>query len=95
MGEGLIAPGVYGWLFDMPNGIYIPVISATNPGSGDVGRFLDSLPKDRAIKFPTVMSPVLRGMLLRRGFLDVLEFAEELGGDVEVMMRAATGGGIR
>ncbi len=89
MGEELLAPGVYGHLFDRPDGIYIPSISAANPGNGDVGRFLDSLPKDRAVKFVTVMSPVLRGMLQRRGFVDVREFSEEYGEHVEIMMRAA------
>lgn len=89
MGEQLLAPGVYGHLFDTPNGVYIPVITAANPGSGEVGRFLNSLPKNRAVKFATVMSPVLRGMLRRRGFVDVLELSEEFGEDVEIMMRAA------
>src|ERR1035437_6782210 len=67
MGEQQLAPGVHGWLFDTANGIYIPFISADKPGTGDVARFLDSLPRDRAVKFPTVLSAPLRGMLLRRG----------------------------
>lgn len=87
MGEDQLAPGVHGWLFDTPDGIYIPIINADHPGSGDVGRFLDSLPKDRAVKFPTVLSAVLRGMLLRRGFVDDVEYSEEHGGEVDVMVR--------
>lgn len=89
MGEELLAPGVYGWRFDTPEGIYIPVISAACPGSGDVARFIDSLPKDRRIVFSTVISPVLRKMLLKRGFVDGLEFSAEFGEQVEVMAREA------
>lgn len=89
MGEELLAAGVYGSRFDTPEGIYLPVISAARPGTGDVGRFLDALPKDRRVVFPTVMSPILRGMLLRRGFADALEFCPEFGGYVEVMAREA------
>lgn len=87
MGEVNIAPGVHGQVFDTPNGIYIPVISADNPGSGDVARFLDGLPKDRDIKFTCVLSPILRGMLLRRGYVDAGEFSEEFGENVDVMIR--------
>ena len=89
MGESELAPGVHGWYFDMPNGIYIPVITADKPGSGDVGRYLDSLPRDRDVKFPSVLSSVLRGMLIRRGFVDAVEFAEEYGENVEIMVRKA------
>lgn len=89
MGEQQLAPGVHGWMFDTPNGIYIPVITADNPGSGDVARFLDDLPKDRAVKFPTVLSPKLRAMLLRRGFKDGQEFSPEFGEMCEIMVREA------
>ena len=90
MGEQLLAPGVYGNYFDTPNGIYIPVLSAERPGSGDVARFLDGLPKNRTIKFPTVLANNLRGMLLRRGFIDRQEFAPEYNAPVEIMVREAT-----
>lgn len=76
-------------LFDTPDGIYIPIINADKPGNGDVGRFLESLPSDRDVKIPTVLSPILRGMLLRRGFVDTTEFSEEWGDDVEIMLRKA------
>jgi len=93
MGEVQIAPGVHGQMFDTPNGIYIPVISADNPGSGDVGRFLDGLPMDRDIKFPCVLSPTLRGMLLRRGYVNAGEFSEEFGENVDVMVRRGNSNG--
>jgi hypothetical protein len=89
MGEELLAAGVYGWRFDTPEGIYFPVISAARPGTGDVGRFLDALPKDRRVVFSTVMSVILRGMLLRRGFTDAAEFCPEFGEHVEIMAREA------
>ena len=89
MGEQVLAPGVHGWLFDTPNGIYIPIITADRPGSGEVGRFLDGLPKDRDVKFPCVLSPILRGMLLRRGFVDGEEFSEDYGETVDLMVRRA------
>ena len=87
MGEQLLAPGVRGHYFDTPEGIYIPVITADHPGSGDVSRFLDALPKDRPVKFPTVISGKLRGMLLRRGFIDGQEFSPEYDDWVEIMVR--------
>jgi hypothetical protein len=90
MGEQQLAPGVHGWYFDTPEGIYIPVITADNPGSGEVGKYLDSLPCNRDIKFSTVLSAKLRGMLLRRGFVDATEFSEEWAEKVEIMVRRAT-----
>jgi len=64
--EPVLANGVRGCAFDMPNGIYIPMIAADKPGSGDVGRFLDALPKDRRVVFPTVISQELAASLPRR-----------------------------
>ena len=72
MGEG-----VRGTAFDTEEGIYIPLISAERPGTGAVARFLDALPKDRRVVFPTVTSPRLHAMLGRRGFQQI----EEAGGD--------------
>jgi len=86
MGEVVLAPGVHGTLFDTPGGVYIPTISADEPGSGGVGRHLDALPKGRAIEFPTVLSAKLRGMLLRRGYVEIVEHSEEFG-DVEILVR--------
>lgn len=70
--EPLLGPGVRGVLFDRPDGVFIPSIYAEKEGSGDVGRYIDSLPKDRRVVFSTVLSPRLRGMLLRRGYRDVV-----------------------
>jgi hypothetical protein len=67
--EPLIGEGVRGTAFDMPDGVYIPLIRAENPGTGDVARFLDALPKDRRVVFPNVVSSKLQAMLERRGFV--------------------------
>ena len=67
--EPELAEGVRGILFDLPDGIWIPFIRAENPGNGDVARFLDGLPTDRRIIFPSVLSLKLEGMLTKRGFV--------------------------
>jgi hypothetical protein len=64
--EGTLAPGVRGYAI-LSNGlIYIPLIIAEKEGSGDVGRFLDSLSPRCVI--PNVISSPLSGMLRRRGW---------------------------
>lgn len=67
-GTRLLAPGVLGILYDTKDAITIPVILAIEHGTGAVSRYLNSLPTDRRIEFPTVISERLREMLLRRGF---------------------------
>lgn len=85
--EPELAPGVLGMAFDSPKGIYIPLIRAADPGSGAVSEFLDALPSDRRIVFPCVISSILEGMLIRRGFVLGIERDERWGGVVEVMQR--------
>lgn len=85
--EPLVAPGVRAMVFDTPEGIYIPMIIADREGSGDVGRYLDSLPKDRRLVFPTVISARLRGMLERRGFRETTEWSPEFQEHVEIHER--------
>lgn len=80
-----IVPGVYGFLFDTPEGIYIPLVSGE--GEGKVSAWLDSLPKDRRIVFPTVINVKLREMLIRRGFTDSTEWSKNLETEVEIMER--------
>jgi hypothetical protein len=66
----LLAPGVYGFTRDDPDGaLVIPMIAAEMPGSGDVGRYLDSLPNNRRVIVEAVISIRLAGMLERRGFV--------------------------
>lgn len=89
LGLELIAPGVAGYGVQTKEAIYFPVIEALHPGNGDVGRWLDSLPTDRTIRIPDVLNPKLRGMLERRGYVPVFEYAEEFEEDVEVMERKA------
>jgi hypothetical protein len=79
-----------GYAIEHDGAIYIPVVYMTNPGRGAGGRFLDALPRDRTIKFPCVMNPVLVGMLERRGFVRAVEWSPEHREYVEVHVR---GGG--
>jgi len=67
-----LAPGVFGFLreFIGPNTHTIEIASlrAAHEGNGDVGRYLDSLPKDQTVVVPLVTSERLAGMLDRRGY---------------------------
>jgi hypothetical protein len=87
--EPMLAPGVRGVLFDTAEGIYIPFIVAEREGSGDVGRYLDSLPRDRRVVFPTVISRRLAGMLARRGFREAVDYSEEFHSYVDIFERKA------
>lgn len=87
--EPELAPGVRGYLLEESDGIWIPIISAASEGSGDVARFLDSLPRDKAIHFPAVLNPRLAGMLARRGFEQREIWVEEYGEHADVWVRPA------
>lgn len=63
------------------------MIAAERPGRGDVARYLDSLPKNRRVVFPTVISALLRGMLQRRGFELTSEWSPEFGEHVDIYER--------
>lgn len=63
----LVAPGVYGEVAWRGSTVFVNVLIAEREGSGDVGRWLDSLTDVRVI-VPLVVSSRLRGMLSRRGF---------------------------
>lgn len=85
-----LAPHVRGYWATWNDGTAaIPWIESDVPGQGHVGRFLDGLPKDKRIAFSTVLSPVLAGMLHRRGFHyeERLIFAEEFGEWVDGWVR--------
>ena len=71
--EPVLAAGVRGYKLWSRGELYVPLIIADRPGNGDVGRFLDALPKDRVVKVPTVTSARLAGMLARRGFAEAAE----------------------
>lgn len=72
----MLAPGVRGYAILKTNGLlYIPVIEAVAQGSGDVGRFLDSLPLN--VRIPNVCSERLEGMLKRRGWTMYIELVED------------------
>lgn len=69
--------------------IYIPVVMMNPPGKGRGGQFLDALPRDRTVKFPCVMSPILEGMLERRGFRQIMEWSVDMEEWVPVHVRKA------
>lgn len=82
-----IAPGVFGYAIEDKGRIFIPDIHAEKEGSGDVGRFLDSLHPRCVIA--NVVSSRLRGMLLRRGWKETFEEVPEDqgGGTCDVWVR--------
>jgi hypothetical protein len=83
-----LAPGVLGYTVDMPDGsLNIPLIQAEHEGSGEVGRWIDALPVNRRIVFPTVISARLQGMLERRGYHPEQEWVEEFGEWANLMVR--------
>lgn len=63
---GRLGVGVDGLAFFQKGTIYIPLIIAHRPGSGDVGRFLDRL--SSRCRIVDVVSERLREMLGRRGW---------------------------
>ena len=93
-GQSELAPGVHGYAIDAgERGVYVPLAMADRPGTGDVGRFLDRLPKEKVFKFPNVINSKLKDMLFRRGFVLEYEYSKEFGEFVAVWTRpAATSG---
>ncbi len=87
--EREIAPGVFGYTIEKGETTYIPLVIAKTPGSGDVSRWLNSLPPTRAYCFPNVLNPRLADMLRRRGFTDGRMWAEAYGEWVHVLGRRA------
>lgn len=85
-----LAPGVRGWIRPNPNALEIPSIRATNPGAGDVARYLDTLPTDRTVIIPLVTNPKLAAMLERRGFRLIQHYFPELDDWGEAHVRKAT-----
>lgn len=80
-----IGPGVLGYTVEHDNEIYVPLVAAASQGAGDVGRYFDSLPADKTIIVPNVMSARLAGILTRRGFTErPWPFTEEDGFNEEI-----------
>lgn len=78
-----LAPGVYGWTRDLADGsLEIPSLRAEHEGDGSVGKYINSLPRDRKIIVPLVTNPRLAGMLDRRGFVERERFFPEIMGGV-------------
>ncbi len=90
MGLDELADGVFGYTVEDGDSVYIPILWSENPEQGNVSRYLDSLPTDRRVVFPSVISGRLRGALERRGFVVETEWSDEIGEEVEVYARAAS-----
>ena len=84
-----LAPGVEGYLVAHKGVVHYPLVLATHEGNGDVSRWLDSLPTTLTLKFPCVLSVKLQGMLMRRGFVPVTEWVDEIEEEVEFYTREA------
>jgi len=87
--EPEIAPGVHGYMIEEGDVLWIPVIWAQSPGQGDVKRFLDGLPRDKTVRFPTVLSRQLAAMLNRRGFQPIQMWSCEFEENMDVWERKA------
>lgn len=86
-----LAPGVRGYTMVDGDTIYVPVILATEEGSGAVGRFVDSLPTDKTVVFSSTLSDRLAGMLTRRGFHYEARYFPEAEEYVDCFVRAGRG----
>jgi hypothetical protein len=69
--ESRFGPGVIGFSYEWQGTTYYPIVTATRPGSGDVGRWLDCL--HGRVGFVEVFSERLAGMLERRGYVKAIE----------------------
>lgn len=67
--QAVLAPGVFGAVTIEGGVVLIKMLGAETEGSGDVGRYLDTLPWDRPVRAVNVISDRLAGMLKRRGFV--------------------------
>ena len=59
-----LGDGVLGYAIRKGKEVYIPVVNATTPGNGDVGRWLDALATKCVLV--GVINNRLKGMLVRR-----------------------------
>jgi len=85
--EPTLAPGVRGYTLDVDGALWVPLIYAEDEGSGQVGDYLDSLPFNRTVVVPNILSGRLAGMLQRRGFSPSVAEYEE--GSIDAMIRPA------
>jgi len=85
--EPELAPGVRGYTLEVGGDLWLPLIYAEDEGSGQVGEYLDSLPFDRTVVVPNILSGRLAGMLKRRGFAPCQANTPE--GSVDALVRPA------
>jgi hypothetical protein len=81
-----IARGISGHLVEEEgNVVCIPAFYSLTAGKGHTGQFIDALKEKYSIvKFPSIINPVLEGMLQRRGFKKKREYVSVLKGHVDV-----------
>lgn len=64
-----ISNGVFGDIVERGDYIFINIVWSAVEGQGNVGRWLNSLPTNKKIVVPAVVSAKFAGMLRRRGFI--------------------------
>ncbi|HEY6072862.1 MAG TPA: hypothetical protein VIV15_05580 [Anaerolineales bacterium] len=80
-----LSPGIRGYTMERDGALYIPLVIATERGTGAMKRYFDVLmASGRTVKFPNVVSEQLRGMLERRGFRLTVERDDLFGEEVDV-----------
>jgi len=84
-----LGEGVEGYTVEKDGATYIPLVIATHPGSGQVGRWLDGLDPARTWKIPNITSGRLHGMLTRRGWEVTSEWADMMDEWVDVYVKRA------
>lgn len=89
MSEYSFAPDVTGYAIQVGDEIFIPVIHALKEGSGQVGKWLDTLSPRCVIV--NCISTRLAGMLKRRGWKCEWRLDEEFGERVDHWKRRADG----
>ena len=63
-----VAPCVRGIVLDEPDGLYVIAVWSDDPGKGRVAAWLDTLPNNRKVVVPLVLSERLATALSNRGF---------------------------
>jgi hypothetical protein len=82
-----LSPGLFGYTLESGGALYVPLVVARPPGRGALSRYLNALPRDRVVKFPSVLSSILERALLKRGFHVEYEWSDEHDERVEMYVR--------
>ena len=91
-----VALGVKALVLREPDRWIIPVVASLDAGKGHVGRWLDTLPTDLTVVFTDPLGGYLDGMLERRGFWYVQQWAPviEMGEWLDAYVRTNARAGV-